>query len=187
MSHPAQRKFCRSVKKMFPDFFKYVNVIDVGSLDINGNNKDLFRKSSYTGIDIVPGKNVDIVGYAHELLPKITPSLYRYYSRIETFSFAWWDVIISTEALEHDKYYDQTLLAMYQKLKSGGLMLITSAGDGRKEHGTVNNEAWASPGTNDYYQNISNAMFSKVLPPALFDIYHLAQVDTDLQFFGIKK
>lgn len=171
---------------MFPDYFRYVNVIDVGSLDINGNNKGLFRKSSYTGIDIVNGKNVDIVGLAHEMLPKIRPCNYKYFYPAHTFEFAWWDVIISTEALEHDKYYEKTLLSMYQKLKSGGLMLITCAGDGRKEHGTTQNESWASPGTNDYYQNLSNSMFAKVLPPALFDIYHLAQVDTDLQFFGIK-
>ncbi len=65
-------------------------------------------------------------------------------------------------------------------------MLITCAGEGRKEHGTHNNHPGDSPGTNDYYKNISTKMFAEVLPANLFTDYHLVRNGFDLQFFGIK-
>lgn len=190
MSHPAQKKFCKYVRSLYPQFFKRVNVIDVGSQDINGNNRYLFNKSYYVGIDIHAGFNVDIVGRAHEVIDAILPKLEINYvwnphlTRIEpTDQF---DTIISTEALEHDKYIDRTLISMYNKLKPGGLMLITAGGDGRHEHGTADHFPELSPGTNDYYKNVSNKDFSDIVPASAFSVYYLAQVDKDFQFYGIK-
>ena len=60
-------------------------VLDIGSLDINGNNQYLFEDCQYTGIDVGVGKNVDIVSKAHEL--KMPSGTY--------------DTIISTECFEH--------------------------------------------------------------------------------------
>lgn len=191
MSHPAQRKFCKQVKKLYPQHFKRVNVIDVGSLDINGNNRYLFSKSYYVGVDVVAGKNVDVVGPAHTVLHTLKPQLVKQHvwnpdlKRIEPGSL--FDTIISTEALEHDKHLSITLVSMYDKLIHGGLLLITCAGKGRPEHGTTAHHPESSPGTNDYYQNVSNEMFSFILSADLFKVYHLAQVDGDLQFYGIKK
>ncbi len=68
-------------------------VLDVGALDLNGNNKILFEGCAYTGIDIGEGPNVDVVSVAHE-----------YPAPSESF-----DVIISTECLEHDRHYPETL------------------------------------------------------------------------------
>jgi len=76
---------------------------------------------------------------------------------------------------------------MYNTLKPGGLLIVTAGGDGREEHGTSENHSWCSPATNDYYLNISNQMFASVLKPEMFKVYHLGQVNKDLQFFGIKK
>jgi hypothetical protein len=52
MAHQEQKDFCLSVKEFMPDFFKGVSVLDIGSLDINGNNRYLFENYDYTGIDI---------------------------------------------------------------------------------------------------------------------------------------
>lgn len=52
MAHPEQVEFCTRIKNKFPDFFKNKNVLDVGSLDINGNNRYLFQNCSYTGVDV---------------------------------------------------------------------------------------------------------------------------------------
>ncbi len=71
MSHKAQVKFCKEVRRRYPDHFNNVVVIDVGSLDINGNNRRFFSKFFYKGIDIVEGKNVDVVGKAHEKIPQV--------------------------------------------------------------------------------------------------------------------
>lgn len=179
MSHKNQRDFCKSVRRKYSQYFYRIKVLDVGSLDINGNNKYLFRnaifpfiKSDYLGIDIVKGKNVHCVTKACDFLLPIV----NYY-----------DTIISTEMLEHDKTWKESLIFMYQAVKPGGLLLITCAGDGREEHGTTKHHAWTSPGTNDYYCNISNEMFSNILKPKMFTIYHLEQNNTDLQFYGFKK
>lgn len=188
MSHPSQVNFVKSVRKKYPSFFKRVKAVDVGSLDINGNNKRFFKYSDYIGIDIVEGRNVDVVGVAHEKLFEVTGSV--------CFNGSEWvktpnvQTIISTEALEHDKHYKKTLAVMYDVLMPGGLMVITAAGVGRPEHGTTENHAWCSPGTNDYYQNITNEMFSEILHPSLFTTYHLEQAQQkegcDMQFYGVK-
>ena len=192
MSHPQQRQFCRQVRKKYPNHFRCAKVADVGSLDINGNNRTLCRKCYYTGIDVFPGRNVDMVGPAHEMLPKacatLTVAVNEHYRR-RTDGAVLFDTIISTEALEHDKYLPETLQAMYDNLRPGGLLLITAAGDGRAEHGTTEFRPQDSPGTVDYYRNVSNELFAQVLRPDMFEVYHLAQDkgNYDLQFYGIKR
>lgn len=171
MSHYAQIQFCKQVKKLFPGHFREKIVADIGSLDINGSARSMFRKCDYTGVDITPGRNVDVVKPGHEFLAP-------YPNRF--------DVIISCEMLEHDQYWEKTLCAMWSALKPGGLLLITCAGDGRAEHGTKDYSPQDSPATPDYYLNISNEMFSSVLPPGAFTEYYLRQINMDLQFYGIK-
>jgi SAM-dependent methyltransferase len=175
MAHKAHRKFVRSVRSKFPKYFRGTSVADVGSLDINGSNRRFFRwPARYVGIDIVKGKNVDIVGFGHEVLPRLVVRF---------------DTIISTNSAEHDKHWEKTFAAMYEQLLPGGLLLINAAGDGFEEHGTYDFHSWASPGTNDYYKNISNEMLSSVLKPDMFSIYYLGQntPSHDCQFYGIKK
>src|SRR6476660_1806219 len=127
MAHKEQRDFCKRVKKLHPEYFKSVSAIDVGSYDICGNNRFLFdsllNRNKYVGIDLFDGKNVDIVGRAHEIL-----ATHNFEGEI--------DVIVSTEALEHDATWKETLMAIYSKVKNGGMILLTAAGEGREEHGT---------------------------------------------------
>ena len=140
MAHTEQIDFCTSVKALYPNHFKGVKVLDIGSLDINGNNRYLFEDCfSYTGIDIGEGKNVDIVCSGHEFK-----------------SDSQFDVIISTECFEHDKHYAETLRNAYNLLKSGGLLLFSCAAPGRPEHGTTRTSPKDSPFTTDYYKNLSD-------------------------------
>lgn len=179
MSHPAQRRFCRRIKRRHSIFFRKTNVIDVGSLDINGNNRYLFSRCNYKGVDIVAGKNVDFVGLAELAIPDIEKE----WNRQQRFV----DVIISTEMLEHDKTWADSLRVMYDSLRYGGLLIVTCAGNGRQEHGTIRSLPGDSPGTNDYYKNISNEMFASVIRADMFSEYYLRQYKNDLQFYGIKK
>lgn len=191
MSHPQQISFCKKVKAEYPHYFKNVQIVDVGSLDINGNNRILFTEPfSYIGIDLIPGKNVDVIGRAHEVIPTIEHSIKgigRSAGIVMNRDTRVFDIIISTECLEHDRYFDLTLIAMYKALKPGGLLLITAAGEGRAEHGTTLYDSRSSPATNDYYRNITNEMFISVLPPILFSHYCIKQFQTDFQFYGLKK
>lgn len=184
MAHKQQKRFCKSVLNKYPEMFWRKNVIDVGSLDINGNNRYLFSRFNYIGIDIVAGKNVDRVGLAKDVLKEIKEQYDYHHSGLVTV-----DTIISTEMLEHDSTWKESLTAMYDLLRPGGLLLITAAGDGRREHGTTAHTPGDSPGTLDYYCNISNQMFASVLPAVLFSTYYLNQSpeNCDMQFFGIKK
>ena len=47
MAHKEQRDFCLRVKEKYPEFFKDKKVLDIGSLDINGSNRDLFENCNY--------------------------------------------------------------------------------------------------------------------------------------------
>lgn len=172
MAHENQQKFCLRVKEMFPTFFEGKIIVDVGSMDIVGCNKDLFVDCDYLGIDLGEGKNVDLICPVEDFYPNHQ-----------------FDVAISTEMLEHAVNWEKALLSMYRLLKSGGLLVLTAGGEGRGEHGTIGHAEWASPFTNGYYRNISNEMFSGVLKPEMFDTYYLKQDREfcDIQFFGVKR
>jgi len=178
MSHPQQQNYLRSIRDKFPDKFSNCFVLDIGSLDINGNNRGLFQECKYTGIDIGPGNNVDVVCKGHE------------YRSDQLF-----DIVISSECFEHDYYYTETLVNAYKLLKPGGLLLFTCATTGRAEHGTTKSDSsWASPHTTtmwgDYYKNLTEEDIREVLPPeSLFSQFEF-RVDSssyDLYFYGIKK
>lgn len=168
------------LKQHFPRFFNGIRVLDVGSADINGNNKTLFNASDYVGIDVLPHKNVDVVSIAHEYnAPK--------------WSF---DVVCSTSELEHDKYWKETLLKMVELLKPGGMLWFTCASR-RGEHGTkkanpndsltvqLPDEEW-----NNYYRNIRKEDVQNVLDlDKIFSEYEMeySKDDMFLKFWGIKR
>jgi len=183
MAHPEQQEFCQRIAKRFPGYFINAKVLDAGSFDVNGNNRCLFRGRSYEyiGVDVAPGKNVDLV------------------SRIDALTYpdGFFDTIICTEMLEHDMYWKLSIKNMLRMLKSGGLMLITCGTTGRKEHGTakvrpqeskttkVGNEKWAK-----YYQNLTEDDIEGVRGfKDTFEEYEfeINDVTHDLYFCGIKK
>jgi len=180
MAHQEQIDFCTSVKTLYPEHFKGVKVLDIGSLDINGNNRYLFEDCEYTGIDIGPGPNVDQVVSGH---------LFK--------SDTQFDVIISTECFEHDKHYAQTLRNAYNLLKQGGLLMFSCAAPGRPEHGTTRTSPKDSPFTTDYYKNLSEMDIRNAFCVAgveqLSDVflnYHFqtrTEFPQDLYFYGIKR
>ena len=179
MAHAQQIEFCKSVKEKYPSFFKGKMVLDIGSLDINGNNRYLFEDCLYLGIDVGEGQNIDIVCKAHEL-------------SLPDNSF---DAIISTETLEHDRFYSQTLRNAYRLLKPGGLLLLTCATEGRPEHGTGKTTPADSPllaahgDWSNYYKNLSASDIREVLDlDALFHSYTFASntITHDLYFYGFK-
>jgi SAM-dependent methyltransferase len=175
MAHREQREWCELVKYAHDEFFVGTSVLDIGSLDINGNNRYLFEQCNYTGIDIGEGKNVDVVCSGH---------LFK--------SDDLFDVVISTECFEHDEHWQQTLKNVINNLlKDGGLFLFSCAAPGRPEHGTKRTSPKDSPFTNDYYRNLSEADIRSVLDcDAIFSNYKFKtriEFPQDLYFYGIKK
>jgi SAM-dependent methyltransferase len=168
------------VKAKVPLFFRGVLALDVGSLDINGNNQYLFDECGYIGVDLLPGNNVDVACKGHELnLPDAT-----------------FDCVISTECFEHDFFYGKTILNMVRMLKPGGLFLFTCATTGRPEHGTRRTKPEDAPfignfdDWGDYYKNLTENDIRQVLEiDETFSNYEFSTntESHDLYFWGIKK
>ena len=91
------RDFTIFVKKALGDSFVGKRVLDVGSGDINGNNRFLFNNCQYDGNDVVPANNVTIVSKTKDL-PFVENSF---------------DTIISTECFEHDPEYRESFIKIY--------------------------------------------------------------------------
>jgi SAM-dependent methyltransferase len=92
--------------------------LEVGSLDVNGSVRGLFM-GSYTGVDFRDGPGVDIVMNGHAL----------------TFPDRSFDVVVSTEMLEHDDAFWLSMAEMGRVLRPGGHLLLTTRGNGFKRHG----------------------------------------------------
>jgi len=116
--HDEVRDFLARVKKAMPERFRRARVLEIGSFNINGSAREFFEECDYVGCDWRSGPGVDIVGLGHQL----------------DFPDGSFDVVVSTECLEHDPHWRQTLAAMKRMLKPGGLMLVTVAAFDRKPH-----------------------------------------------------
>lgn len=166
--HQDQIDFCERLKRRFPHWFVVRNVLDCGSLDVNGNNRYLFDNSKYLGIDVFPGNNVDVV------------------TRIHEFNHEPFDTIISTECLEHDEFSELSLAKMIDLLTPNGVLIVTCATVGRPEHGTEECLSYASPGTLAHYRNIEpkevSQMFSDAFKCWSVEIHHF-----DLYAWGTDK
>ena len=166
--HPAADSFIREVLVHCPELANPSRVLDCGSLDINGSNRIYFPESTYLGVDLGEGKGVDLVSPVHLL------------NGVGMF-----DLVISSEMLEHDKFWKLSVLRMLQLLEPEGLMILTCATTGRGEHGTTRSSPQDAPFTNDYYENVPEAEFS----PCVEGYFSASQVQTrgtDLQFWGVR-
>jgi len=179
--HIQARDFTVFVKKIFPDLFINKRVLDVGSGDINGNNRFLFENCVYDGNDVIQAANVTIVSKTKDLL----------------FDINTFDTIISTECFEHDPEYKESFMKIYTMLKPDGLFCFSCASTNRPEHGTRRTSPSDSYGTigklhdmSDYYKNLTEKDLNEVLPLnnlfSVWDTYYNSQTK-DLYFLGIKK
>ena len=118
--HGTVKSFVDSISKKFPKHFgQGCRVVEFGSRDINGSPRPYFHKpTEYVGIDFHGGRGVDVVGVAHEWVP----------------SKAEYDVVVSTEMLEHDPYWKKTLTHACDLLKFGGVLVFTCAAPPRAAH-----------------------------------------------------
>jgi hypothetical protein len=179
MAHFEQQQFFLKLKNKFPEKFKNCNILDIGSLDVNGNNRYLFENYTYIGIDVGEGPNVDVVSKGHE------------YKSDTKF-----DIVISSECFEHDMYYPETLKNCVDLTKNGGLFTFTCASTGRAEHGTRRSKPGDAPlliienDWADYYKNLTEEDIKNVLDvDSIFTEYYFEYnpFAKDLYFWGIKK
>ncbi len=93
------------------------SVLEVGALNVNGSVRPFF-KGPYVAVDFREGRGVDLVMDGHDL-------------RFDDASF---DVVVSTEMIEHDSAFWQSLAEMGRVLRPGGHLLLTTRGNGFQLH-----------------------------------------------------
>ena len=179
--HKEAREFTLFVRRILSEFFIGKVVLDVGSGDINGNNKFLFENCEYNGNDVIQAPNVTIVSKTKDL----------------PFKDNTFDTIVSTECFEHDPEYKESIIKIYNMLKPNGLFCFSCASTGRPEHGTRRSNPNDSYGTignledmSDYYKNLTEIDLNNVLllntTFSVWDTYYNND-SKDLYFVGIKK
>lgn len=119
--HESVMSFCRSV--LNEDCINGFRVLEVGSLNVNGSVRDIvtrFSPKKYVGVDIRDGVGVDRVVSASDL--------------IHEFGYLSFDVVISTEMLEHCQDWREAIHNMKHVLSDNGLLLVTTRGPGFPFH-----------------------------------------------------
>jgi SAM-dependent methyltransferase len=99
-------------------------VLEVGSCNVNGSFRDhicYFGPASYTGVDAAAGPGVDRICPAEELLTVFEPCSF--------------DLVVSTEMLEHVADWRLVISNLKQLVRPGGALVLTTRSYGFPEHG----------------------------------------------------
>lgn len=127
-------------------------VCEIGSFDVNGSVRGQFDGcEKYVGVDIRAGAGVD------EVADGAT------YGKPNAF-----DVVITTETLEHAPEPAAIVANAFRILKPGGLVVITAAGPGRDPHNCDGSgppresESYANVEPNDLATWLTDAGFEQV-------------------------
>jgi len=174
------------VKAQYPGHFWNKRILECGSLDLNGSISNEFASCAYTGVDVIAGKGVNVISKVHEL----------------DYPDEHFDVVISTEMLEHDMFWRSSIPKMQRMVKPGGLLILTCAAPGRDEHGTaahtpqssgtaqIDNPAWSK-----YYRPLTGDDLKSVLHLDEFVQHEFStnkeaaggtKPGTDLYFYGLR-
>jgi SAM-dependent methyltransferase len=108
-----------------PNQFSGKRVLEVGSRYVNGGVRPLIQglgnPIEYVGVDITPGKFVDVLCSAENL--------------VEKFGAESFDAVISTEMIEHTRNWRVAIGNMKSVLKKGGTIFVTTRTVGFPYHG----------------------------------------------------
>lgn len=115
--HISSYEHMQDLASRYLDPSRPIHVVDVGSFDVNGSYRPIFERAGwrYTGLDLEPGNNVDIVLSSPYRFPLATRSV---------------DVVVSGQAFEHIEYFWISWLEMLRVLKPGGLIFLIAPSRG---------------------------------------------------------
>lgn len=170
MSHQAQLDFVAIVRAMYPDYFVRKQVLEIGSLNINGSIRQFFEQCAYVGVDLGEGRDVDVVAKGEDL----------------TYDDGSFDVVASCECFEHNPEWVATLNNMIRM--SRGLVFFSCATTGRPEHGTPRTSPQDAPFCGEYYRNLTEEDVRNAIDLSVFEDYQFLTNDKalDLYFWGVK-
>ena len=170
MSHQAQLDFVAILRGMYPDYFVRKQVLEIGSLNINGSIRQFFEQCAYVGVDLGEGRDVDVVAKGEDL----------------TYDDGSFDVVASCECFEHNPEWVATLNNMIRM--SRGLVFFSCATTGRPEHGTPRTSPQDAPFCGEYYRNLTEEDVRNAIDLSVFEDYQFLTNDKafDLYFWGVK-
>src|SRR5450432_101361 len=91
-------------------------ILDVGSQDVNGSLRNVAPAgSSYTGVDLAPGRGVDVVLEDPHRFPMADHEF---------------DLVVSTSGLEHDAAFWLTFMEMARVVRPGGFVYVSAPANG---------------------------------------------------------
>lgn len=181
-SYPSGYADERTVREVLPGLYglttqpKFKTVLDIGSLDINGSMrgydfcgqraywKDLIGCEVYTGLDLIPGKNVDVLGSAHNM----------------PFPDESFDLVLCLEMLEHDSAPEKTLSEAYRVLKKGSPFLLATVDEKHEEHRHLGG------GDTKTYNFITRYQLEEWLNKTRFTEFDIYHIGTDLFVYAVK-
>ncbi len=105
------------------DMIRGARVLEVGACDVNGSFRPLAEAlgpAEYVGVDITPGPRVDLICDATELEGR--------------FGQASFDVVITTEMLEHVEDWRTVIRNLKAVLRPGGWLVLTTRAPGFARH-----------------------------------------------------
>ncbi len=138
-----------------------LRVLDLGGQDVNGTVHDVIRDLvgqhvELQVLDIEPGPGVTIVADARNTQWWSTDDFY--------------DLVVSTEMLEHVKDWDLTIRTAAAVLRDGGWFVGTCASLGRAPHGATGAPA---PAPGEHYRNVNPDALVAELDRYGFDTIHV--------------
>lgn len=98
-------------------------VLEVGSYDVNGTARSVlapYGPADYVGVDVAAGPGVDAVVECERLAEWAVDTC--------------WDVVVSTEMMEHVRDWQTCLRNMLEVVADGGLLLVTTRSRGFPYH-----------------------------------------------------
>lgn len=142
------------------------DILDLGGRDVNGTTRPLFpRANVYIVVDIEPHPSVDYVCDAGDL------------DLQDRF-----DVVVSTECLEHTKRAPDIVRTAWRHLRDGGTFVATMAGVGREPHSASGHSTVGD----EYYHNVTSDELGEWLEAAGFEDWTVDVAGTDIRCIAVR-
>lgn len=142
------------------------DVLEFGGRNVNGGVRHIILHTRWVSVDLANGYDVDVVANAATVEVDGT-----------------FDVVVSTELLEHTPEGEGIVANAAKHLRQGGHFVATMAGPGRKPHGASGE---ASVPWGEHYANVTPEELHDWLQKAGFETWTVDQLGPDVRCWARK-
>lgn len=128
-----------------------IDVLEIGSLDVNGGLRHLYPKAHWLGLDYMPGPGVDVVADARTWRTDVV-----------------FDLVICAEVLEHCPQWWEIIATAGALVRPGGAFICTAATWPRAHHGAYDPDGTYGVLPGEHYENVDVAALLSNLDLAEF-------------------